>query len=443
MSPFISEEQNAPRNPLFAKERRTDVRAGSWLIGWVAVALIIVDLVAYHTWAYSTFAFSVTAGFFAIIAVIAITMAVLAGKGFDKYEDAELPEGKMIAIIPVYNEDPQLLRDTIDAILASTVQPDVIHVVDDGSTVPVVPFEHPRIQWHRQDNAGKRMAQALVLQHYTPEDIDFILTIDSDSVVAPNAISQSVRAFNDPEVMAVTSLVMVHNPKSLIGYLNDLDIVSGILWMRRARASLGAVAPTSGALSIYRSAPILENLDDYVTSGTFSDDRRMAHYCLLRGKVVMVNGAVVASDIPGTLRGTWRQRVRWYKGYWKYLGWELVNLSGAPLYLRMYNTIMTFVFPLVMIWLFIYLPATGHGFFWPVLVLWLSLVYIQTLVYAARRPYMSWIKRVSIWLFLTPLLIPFQVLVIRPAMYWAAVTARNEKWDGHRWVDSPQDIVVP
>lgn len=443
MNPYVSREPVAARNPMFAKERRTDVRAGAWAIGWIATALIILDLIAYHAYAYSVYAFSVTAGFFAVVAVISITMAILAAKGFDKYEDAEVPAGKMIAIIPVYNEDPQLLRDTIDAILASTVQPDLIHVVDDGSVVPVVPFSHPRIQWHRQDNAGKRMAQALVLQHYTVDEIDYLLTVDSDSVVAPHAIGQAIRAFNDPEVQAITSLVMVHKPKTLLGLLNDLDIVSGILWMRRARAALGAVAPTSGALSIYRAAPILDNLEDYVTSGTFSDDRRMAHYCLLRGKVVMVNGAVVASDIPGTVRGTWRQRVRWYKGYWKYLGWELANLSGAPLYLRMYNTVMTVVFPLVMIWLFVYLPATGRGFFWPVLVLWLSLVYAQTLVYAARRPYMSWVKRVSIWLFLTPLLIPFQVLLVRPAMYWAAWTARNEKWDGHRNLTSPQDVVVP
>jgi hyaluronan synthase len=398
----------------------------------VSVTIALTALVVYRWLTWRVYGVSVSSLYFTAVASFFLFLMLAMVRGGDRFESGAVPPGRIVAVIPAYNEGQEELHAGVRALLSGTVAPDVVHVVDDGSRVPVVPFAHPKVRWHRQENAGKRSAQALVLSQLEPGEFDFVVTVDSDSQVAPGALEAALRAFADPTVQGVTSVVLVRNRvASLIARLADMEIVSGVFVVRRARACLGAVAPTSGAFSVYRAAPVLENLYDYVRSGTYSDDRRLAHYCLLRGKVVSVDGAVVETDMPETFRGTWRQRVRWYKGYWRYLPWEAAHLSGWPLVLRFMSTLNALVFSLAFLWVAVWLPATGREVFWPVLALWVALLYAQSFTYL-RRSGISRSEAFMSWLFLTPLLVPYQLLLVRPAMYWAAVTVTSDRWDGHR-----------
>jgi hyaluronan synthase len=417
-------------------------RTASWRVGWAVVLLVLISLGTYRYWAWTNFPVTMASVYFAVIAVITVLLFVFAARGFDRHRDAEPVNGRIIAVIPTYNEADKDLHAAIQALLDSTIVPDHIHVVDDGSDTPATPFIHPLITWHRQKNQGKRAAQITAMSRYSEDDIDFVVTVDSDSQVAPTAIEDSLRAFNDRKVQAVTSVVIVRNrTESIFTRLSDLEIVSGIFVVRRARAAVGAVTPTSGAFSVYRSAPFLGHLYDYMNSGTFSDDRRLAHYCLMRGKVVTVPGAVVDTGMPATAKGTWRQRVRWYKGYWKYLPWEVAHLRGWALAFRYLSSVSAAVFPFAIFWVAIYLPLTGKGFHWQVFALWLALLYAQGLTYL-RRPSLSFKSRLLTWLFLTPLLIPFQLLIIRPSMYWAAITVSSKRWDGDRAPGPEQHLVL-
>src|SRR6185436_14314800 len=72
-----------------------------------------------------------------------------------------------------------------------------------------------------------------------------------------------------------------------------------------------------------------------VECGT-GDDRWLALRALRRGQVVAVAEAGVETDMPSTLRGTYRQRLRWSRSWWwmfpyvfKYLGARQVL---SPLY---------------------------------------------------------------------------------------------------------------
>lgn len=400
--------------------------------GWIVASLGASSLVSFKIWSileYQTISFAF--GFFVFTSLIAIILFYAAAIGADNFSNQPAVSGRVVALIPSYNENQERLHDAVRALLNGSVVPDLIHVVDDGSNKPVKRFYDHRVIWTRQENGGKRSAQANVLNKYT-RDFDFIVTVDSDSVVSYSALENALKAFRDPEVMAVTGLITVRSRRKLVDWLNDMDMVAGILLVRRARAAFGAVTPTSGAFSVYRSAPILDNLDDYVNSGTFSDDRRMAHYCLMRGKVVSVDGALVDTDMPDTIKGIWRQRVRWYKGYWKYLPWEVANLNGVGLFLRWYNTILAAIFPLAMAWILVIMPFSGKGIYWPALLLWLALTYCQSLLYAMRHPTAPALQAWAAWLFLTPLLLIFQLLLVRPAMYWALLTFRSNTWNGSR-----------
>jgi len=400
--------------------------------GWIVASLGATCLVSFKIWSileYGIVSFSF--GFFVFTSLVGIVLLYAAAVGADDFSNQSAVSGRIVAVIPSFNENEERLHDSVRALLNGSVVPDRIHVVDDGSKTPIKGFHDFRVIWTRQDNAGKRAAQVNVLSKFA-RYFDFIVTVDSDSVVSHRALENALRAFHDPEVMAVTGLVTVRGKRNLLDWLNDMDMVAGILMVRRARAAFGAVTPTSGAFSVYRAAPIMDNLVDYVSSGTFSDDRRMAHYCLLRGKVVSVDGAVVDTDMPDTIKGIWRQRVRWYKGYWKYLPWEIANLNGIGLFLRWYNTILAMVFPLAISWILVIMPLSGKGVYWPALLLWLALTYCQNLLYAMRHPTAPSFQTWAAWVFLTPVLLVFQLLLVRPAMYWALLTVRSNNWNGNR-----------
>ncbi|WP_128803685.1 MULTISPECIES: glycosyltransferase [unclassified Streptomyces] len=339
--------------------------------------------------------------------------------------------GRVVAIVPAYEEEPELLRAALDALLRQTYPIDEIHVMDDGSvTQPVQPFHHPKIHWHRQANGGKRHAQAGVMQKLRRQDWDFILTVDSDSVPGDDALEHLMRAMSKRRVMAATGLILTRNFKdNWITRISDINIGTSCLMIRSSRSVLGAVETTSGALALYRAAVVFDNLDDYVSSGTNGDDRRLTMYALLRGDVVVVNEAVVHSAMPDNLRGLFKQRLRWGKSSWQALPFAVINLEPKKL-----------LFPLLAVTQWIMLPvlltmsASGIAFRPQPLYLgiafasYLAIRYAETAQYMLRRPYMHWTAKLVMWLWATPVELIVKILVIYPAKYWAILKLRDRGW---------------
>ncbi len=345
--------------------------------------------------------------------------------------DHEKPaEGRIVAVIPSYNEAQDVLHACIESVLGGSVVPDVIHVIDDGSDPAPAPYVHPRVVWHRQANAGKRHAQVNALRDENPAEADFLVTVDSDSILDRDCLRECLRAMGDERVQAATATVTVLNRRdNWLTRLTDLEIVYGCLVMRGARSLLGAVAPTAGTFSIYRAPIFFDNIDDYLTSGTAGDDRRLTHYALLKGKVVSVERAIVETVMPDNLTEMFSQRCRWFKSYFRYLPWELRNFSGAPLILRSWNLILVTLYPALLASVFVVYPLTGGRFYWQALLYWMVLMYCQTARYAAyRRPGLPARERILTWLVGTPLLTPLNLFVIRPAMYRSITQAKTTHW---------------
>jgi len=364
--------------------------------------------------------------FFTAAALMIVFTLALAARG-RTFSHLPVPAGRVVAIAPAYNEDPATLHACIRFLLAGTVVPDLIHVVDDGSRTPAPVFVHPRVVWHVQANLGKRHAQVNGLRG--EQHARFILTVDSDSIVDRNALEQALRAFSDPDVQAVTGLCVVRNRSAnLLTRLTDLKIVTGNHVMRRARSVLGVVAPTSGPFALYRSEILFANVSDYLSSGTYGDDRRLTHYALLCGSVVACDEAVVEMEMPTTVRTMFRQRTRWFQGYFRYLRWELVNLSGPALWLRTWNLLLLSAYPFVVGYALVIIPLSRGVVPLDAWAYWVALLYAHTLHYAVARPGMRWRARIGAWLVLTPVLVLLQMGVIRPAMYYALTRVRSLAW---------------
>ena len=143
--------------------------------GIAAVTLTVAMTIVFHAGPWPRPPGFATA-FFDVAAAVLIMQLALAARG-RRFTHRPVPIGRVVAVVPTYNEDPELLHACIRSLLAGTVVPDVIHVVDDGSSVPAPPFVHPKVIWHIQTNQGKRVAQVNAL--LDEPTADFILTVDS------------------------------------------------------------------------------------------------------------------------------------------------------------------------------------------------------------------------------------------------------------------------
>lgn len=390
------------------------------LLAIVAAGLVIAE---YR----STYSASANPVFVLYALVIVFLFWTCATAAITRRYPGPVPAGRLIALVPAYNEDPQLLLDCVASLERQTRPPDVIYVVDDGSDPPVSCWLSDRVVFIRQPNQGKRMAQAAGLR--AAGGADFVLTVDSDSVCERHACERGLLAFSDPRVQAMTGMpILLNADRNLLTRMVDLEIVSACLVGRASRSYAGVVSPATGAFAIYRAGVVYDNLDDYVGSGIVGDDRRLAVYALRRGRVEALNDALVAVEMPSTLRASWRQRARWFRAFWRFLPWEIRVLPTRALFFRIWALVFGLITPVLLLWIFVVTPLVAHAVFWQGLVFWLAVSYTQTLPYVALRPHMALRSRVGAWLFLTPPLLLWQVLVIRPALIWALVRCRNDHW---------------
>lgn len=362
-----------------------------------------------------------------VLLLLFTSISATVGRSF---EHLPVAEGRYVVLVPVFNENPELLLLCINSLLRQTVPPARIYVIDDGSTIPVpTSGNDPRVVVISQANAGKRQAQGAALAMESGNEPDFILTVDSDSIVESRAVERSLRAFSNPDVQGVTGMPMLLNVHTnILTRLQDLEIVSSCLVGRASRSYLGVVSPATGAFSMYRASLVYDYLDDYLSSGTVGDDRRLAIYGLLRGQVVAINEAVVAVEMPDRLWRCYRQRTRWFKAFWRFLPWEIAVLPNTALFFRVWALTFGILAPIILFYVFIIYPAVTHHFFWAGLIFWMVIGYTQTLPYVTYRPGLSRRFRWSSWIVLSPVMMIWQMFIIRPALFHALVICRSDDW---------------
>lgn len=270
--------------------------------------------------------------------------------------------------VPAYNEDPSALKACLWSLFTQKRRPQMVFVVDDGSNKADYREVHEwaieasgaagvQLRWQRQDNAGKRHAQARTFRQ-TP-DADIYVTVDSDAILDHNAIDEGLKPFVKDNIMSVAGIVLSANTdKNLLTRIADLWFVVGQMTDRSALSTMGAVLVNSGPLALYRAWYIREAVDGY-TSETFfgrrvefSDDSMLTIYALQHGRAVQQPSAFAFSLMPESLTHHVRQYLRWMRGA----------------FIRSF-------------WRFRYLPITGYAF-WAHVMGWVQMV-IGLAVFAA------------------------------------------------------------
>jgi hyaluronan synthase len=235
---------------------------------------------------------------------------------------------KIAVIIPCFNESPELVEESIRTVLAAEGEKQVI-VVDDGSTNGVPPHlvrladETGITVMFFGQNRGKREALYLAVLRLLDDDVQFVVTIDSDTLLEPDALVRVVEPLKLENVGASTGNVLLLNERqNLLTRMIVTYYWIGLNIYKQAQSVISSVVCCSGCLAAYRADLLREVIVEFAEQRflgeecTHSEDRHLTNLVLRRNyDVVYVEDAVSWTETPATVRGFLRQQRRWKRGY--------------------------------------------------------------------------------------------------------------------------------
>jgi hyaluronan synthase len=246
-----------------------------------------------------------------------------------RYKSYPVPPGplpRVSVIIPAYNEGA-MVEKSIYAAVASDYPADRLEIIciDDGSADDTWTYiERARQRYpglikaiRFSQNRGKKEG---LYAGFTQGRGEYFVTIDSDSVIAPDTIKQVIAPMlSDAKIGAVAGNVKVYNRlRSVMARMLAVRFVLAFDFLRASQSMFGFVTCTPGALSAYRAAalkPILGQWRHQTFMGSpanIGEDRALTNYVLRQGYYTSYQrSALVHTLVPETYRGLVRMYLRW------------------------------------------------------------------------------------------------------------------------------------
>jgi hyaluronan synthase len=366
-------------------------------------------------------------------------------------EPGETPALDVSVVLPMFNEDPLLLRRSLESLARQTYLPRRVWIVDDGSNDLGAlataegfrgPFDVRVIRC--EVNRGKREAQAEAFRRDRSAQV--FVTADSDTVFHQDAILEGLKPFANADVTGVAGLVRpINRNRNLLTRLQDAEYLSSFLLERASLSSLqGSVLVTSGGLAFYRADVIHEVLVEYVTQ-TFAgrpvhtgDDRMLTQLCLQRGRVVLQHTAIADTAVPERLSHLLRQRVRWSRSFWVNSLWVFGNLrpNAWPYWLVFYYLASVAALFLSLVVVLIAAPELGVRFVSVFLGMVATLSYLRAArLLAVSLPGVTGVQQFSTFVMVGPAVL-FNLVVLLPVRLWALLRIRDVgRWGTRQTVE--------
>jgi cellulose synthase/poly-beta-1,6-N-acetylglucosamine synthase-like glycosyltransferase len=142
---------------------------------------------------------------------------------------------------------------------------------------------------------------------------ELVGALDADSFVDRNALKAIVSRFDDPNTMAVTPSMKIHNARNLLEIIQEIEFVIGI-FLRKVFAFVGSIHVTPGPFSIYRKK-FFEKHGGY-DENNLTEDIEIALRIQSKGyHIENTLHALVYTVAPKTFLSLLKQRLRWYYGF--------------------------------------------------------------------------------------------------------------------------------
>src|SRR5262249_55702381 len=150
-------------------------------------------------------------------------------------------------------------------------------------------------------------AGALLARH------ELLVCIDGDALLDPQALRWIAGAFRQGDVGGVAGNPRIRNRTSLLGRLQVGEFSSIIGLIRRSQTAYGRMFTVSGVICAFRKRALEEA--GWWSARTITDDIDVTWRVQMAGwYVVYQPNAIVWILMPETLRGLWKQRLRWAEG---------------------------------------------------------------------------------------------------------------------------------
>jgi poly-beta-1,6 N-acetyl-D-glucosamine synthase len=274
-------------------------------------------------------------------------------------------------IVPAYNEEINACR-TVSSLLQQNYSNLRVVFVDDGSTDNTFKkvleefAENPFVQMHTKPNGGKASALNYGINI---ADSDFVVCIDADTQLKPDAISQLMKKFTDETVGAVAGNVKVGNEVNLITRWQSIEYITSQNFDRRAFELLNCITVVPGAIGAFRKEAVIQS--GAFTTDTLAEDCDLTMRLHRNGyKVKNCSEAISYTEAPETMRQFLKQRFRWSFGvmqsFWKhrdavfnpkYKNFGMVALPN----ILIFQILLPFLAPLADLILVFSLLAAGFG----------------------------------------------------------------------------------
>ena len=224
---------------------------------------------------------------------------------------------KVAILVPCHNEE-FVVQHAVEQLLENEYPNIEIIVIDDGSTdrTPEILAElvqqHPRLRAVTlTQNYGKAMA---LRAGSLVASAEFLMCIDADALLAKDALFWIMRHFlNGPRVGAVTGNPRVANRGSLLARIQIGEFSAIVGMVKRTQRNLGRIFTVSGVNACYRRAALHDV--GYWTPDTVTEDIDVSWKLQLKYWDIRYEPrALTWILVPESIRGLWRQRLRWAQG---------------------------------------------------------------------------------------------------------------------------------
>ncbi len=230
----------------------------------------------------------------------------------------KLPSYPMVSIvIPCYNE-----ADHIEEVIEHLHRLDYPHyeiiAVNDGSKDATSEILRGLLQKSDKlrvvdfvKNQGKATGLNMAAMVSRGE---YLVCIDGDSIIEPDAIDWMMRHFlNNPRVGAVTGKPKIRNRSTILGKLQVGEFSAIIGMIKRAQSIYGKIFAVSGVVTAFRKAALHDI--GYWSTDMITEDIDVCWRMQIRHWSIKFEPQSICWILmPETLKGLWKQRVRWAQG---------------------------------------------------------------------------------------------------------------------------------
>ena len=231
----------------------------------------------------------------------------------------------LTVIVPAFNEEISIVA-CVRGVLASDYPDLSVIVMDDGSTDHTFDLvrdtfrDDPRVRVLHQANKGKWMALDRAYGHVHTE---FVVSVDADTLVRPDAIRHLVQKLRDPAVGAVAGVVKVANRVNFLTRFQALEYITTQNIIRRAADVYNGQLVVPGAIGAWRVEAVRKA--GLYSGDTLAEDADLTISVQRAGyRVAFEERAIAETEAPASLRPFMRQRLRWVLGMlqtgWKHRG---------------------------------------------------------------------------------------------------------------------------